>query len=225
MVDTLQRAGSVGPALIRLLARLTDLDAVDAGVPPSQRLAGWLAWTDAISLARVLDGEIAPAAAAPDAAASQRCERVRASLVQAVASDDLLGESPAQAGSADPGSQAPAQYEPYRERYLLLQRTMAARIGTERARLRATLAAQGGAKARLAAVDAILEQALAPRERALLGGIATLLQGRFERLQRDAGQSDAWLAVFRRDARSVLLAELDVRFQPVAGLSEVLAGR
>jgi len=67
MVDTLQRAGSVGPALIRLLARLTDLDAVDAGVPPSQRLAGWLAWTDAISLARVLDGEIAPAAAAPDA--------------------------------------------------------------------------------------------------------------------------------------------------------------
>ncbi|MBN3806694.1 DUF3348 domain-containing protein, partial [Paraburkholderia sp. Ac-20336] len=33
---------------------------------------------------------------------------------------------------------------------------------------------------------------------------------------------DAWLDVFRKDMQSVLLAELDVRFQPVEGLLAAL---
>jgi hypothetical protein len=35
----------------------------------------------------------------------------------------------------------------------------------------------------------------------------------------------AWLDVFRKDAQSVLLAELDLRFQPVEGLLAALRTR
>ena len=66
--------------------------------------------------------------------------------------------------------------------------------------------------------------------------IPTLLGAHFERL-RKAEQSaqeeaeaaempppakPAWLDTFRKDMRSVLLAELDIRFQPVEGLLAAL---
>ncbi|HYS65580.1 MAG TPA: DUF3348 family protein, partial [Paraburkholderia sp.] len=63
-----------------------------------------------------------------------------------------------------------------------------------------------------------------------------LLAGHFERLRKaeqaalaeaDAEASaaltpGAWLDVFRKDMQSVLLAELDIRFQPVEGLLAAL---
>ena len=87
---------------------------------------------------------------------------------------------------------------------------------------------------RLAVVDAIMDRALLPKERALFGLIPKLLHTHFERL-RLAEAPDleaepapqpitpgAWLDVFRKDMRSVLLAELDVRLQPVEGLLAAL---
>jgi hypothetical protein len=59
-----------------------------------------------------------------------------------------------------------------------------------------------------------------------------LLGGHFERLREGEkrrlaeaqaqAESDVWLDVFRKDLQSVLLAELDVRFQPVEGLLAAL---
>jgi hypothetical protein len=99
--------------------------------------------------------------------------------------------------------------------------------------------------ARLAVVDAVMERALSERERNLLATVPVLLAGHFERLRAaeqatlaaaesadDAGSSaannpaaltpGAWLNVFRKDMQSVLLAELDVRLQPVEGLLAAL---
>ena len=150
-------------------------------------------------------------------------------------------------------------------------------IGNLRSRLRGMVAARNGEMTRLAVVDAIMDRALLPKERALLGAIPKLLQPHFERLRKveeaalqaqadaqaaqadgapdgeapDAGASDAgasakngtpasadagaqaastapaitpgaWLDTFRADMRSVLLAELDVRLQPVEGLLAAL---
>ena len=87
-----------------------------------------------------------------------------------------------------------------------------------------------------------MEQALGARERTLLGTVPTLLGPHFERLRAaaEAGgaaeaaerpdgasaapptPSRAWLEAFRKDMQSVLLAELDVRFQPVDGLLAAL---
>jgi hypothetical protein len=74
--------------------------------------------------------------------------------------------------------------------------------------------------ARLAAVDVVMEQVLGAQERSLLAGVPALLETHFKRLRQAA--PDAWLDRFRRDAREVLLAELDLRFQPVDGLLEAL---
>ena len=100
------------------------------------------------------------------------------------------------------------------------------------------LAGRNPEMTRLAMVDAIMERSLSVRERALMTTIPTLLGAHFERL-RKAEQSaqeeaeaaempppaNAWLDTFRKDMRSVLLAELDIRFQPVEGLLAALRTR
>ena len=52
--------------------------------------------------------------------------------------------------------------------------------------------------------------------------VPELLGQRFERLRTAADTSSTWLDSFRRDMRSVLLAELDLRFQPVDALLAAL---
>jgi hypothetical protein len=129
-------------------------------------------------------------------------------------------------------------YAPYRWRYRAKQQAMEASIGPLRGRLRATLAARSPALARLAAVDAVMEHALGARERSLLSTVPVLLQKHFERLRQAdratlgdtqaPGESDngvppgGWLDLFCQDMHGVLLAELDIRLQPVEGLLEAL---
>ena len=97
--------------------------------------------------------------------------------------------------------------------------------------------------ARLASVDVVMAQVLEAREHSLLSAVPGILEKHFERLRKashapdvpdlpdgepetdkdnSAQPDEAWLAVFRKDAQDVLLAELDFRFQPVEGLLEAL---
>jgi hypothetical protein len=157
-------------------------------------------------------------------------------MAQAMAPGARRG--PAQAERAE----QTVDYAVYRQRYLAMQRTMETAIGKLRGRLRAALAASHPGMSRLARVDAVMEQALGERERALLGTIPGLLEGHFHRLrlaeeaalaQAEAeaqampapAASGAWLDTFRQDMRNVLLAELDVRLQPVEGLLAALRTR
>ena len=93
--------------------------------------------------------------------------------------------------------------------------------GRLRGQLRDRLARQTPRQARLAAVDAVLEGVLSPREHALLAPVPALLAAHCGRLQRGAGDH-GWYRPFREDARQVLLAELDLRFQPVEALLAAL---
>ncbi|ARL54572.1 DUF3348 domain-containing protein [Burkholderia pseudomallei] len=146
---------------------------------------------------------------------------------------------------------APADFTLFRHDYLSMQQAMEIDIGELRGRLRQTMAAQTPAFARLAALDATMERALVARERSLFASVPKLLGAYFERL-REAEQQrlaeaeakahanaeadahaevarktaapapHAWLDAFRQDMQSVLLAELDIRFQPVDGLLAAL---
>ncbi|WP_414441749.1 DUF3348 family protein [Burkholderia sp. 22PA0106] len=170
-----------------------------------------------------------------------------------------------------------ADFALYRQCCLGLQQKMESDIGDLRAKLRGRLAAQSPALARLAALDATMERALAARERSLFGAVPGLLGQYFERLRAAAkaeaaeaearvqaeavaaeaqaqaqaeapntatappsahaaaavrpriapgpAPADTWLDTFRKDMQSVLLAELDVRFQPVGGLLAALRAR
>jgi len=248
MVQVPQRTAVSGPTLIRLLARLTQTDAPESRLSLSDRLSEWLGWTDAIGLSTALNGHppaVAAGARAFGSAEENECVRVRNSLAQAIAGDSAgtaaKRRGQAQARPEGAATDATVDYATFRQRYLSLQQSMETSIGNLRGRLRGMLAARTPDMTRLAVVDAVMERALGPRERTLLATIPALLGGHFERL-RDAAQKrlaeveaeaeasggttplapGAWLDTFRKDMQSVLLAELEIRFQPVEGLLAAL---
>ena len=164
--------------------------------------------------------------------------RVRTDLVNGIASDEGAPSGGAriklpqpQAGSTAKGA---ADYSPYHRYYLAQQREMEARIGPLRATVRAVLSRHSSTLRQLALLDAALDRALGARERAVLATVPQLLEHRFvglrmlhQRLRAESGAPEdgalsggdgGWLAAFCSDMQRVLLAELDLRLQPVEGL-------
>ncbi|MBN6149974.1 DUF3348 domain-containing protein [Xanthomonas sp. AmX2] len=241
MAKAPQRTPVPGPAFIRLLARLTDLDVAQSSPALSDRLSQWIDWTRAVALFKALDGAL-PAADAPgiDSGVEDECARVRASLAGTIAGLESLPASRPDAGQGGDADTAP-DYAPFQRRCVDTQRAMQAATGRLRGRLRDMLAHRSADMARLAEVDAVMELTLSPREQALLGTVPVLLGTHFERLRQaeatapagdaampasaTAASPGAWREVFVRDMRSVLLAELDVRFQPIEGLLAALRTR
>jgi hypothetical protein len=234
-----------GPTFIRLLARLADVEVTQSNQSLSDRLSQWLDWNQAIALSTALDGKpsrVPDDAAATVGVANDDYVRVRSSLVKAIAGDlESTGGTQRQAdhdSTMEGTANEAVDYTIFRQRYLARQRAMQSATGNLRGRLRDMVARLSVDMARLAEVDAAMELALSPREQRLLAAVPALLGNHFECL-RQAGQAalanpqvplsaataGTWLDVFRKDMQSVLLAELDVRFQPVEGLLEVLRTR
>ena len=207
----------------QLVRCLSDLD-LPAVTTPRQTLAEalshWLAWTDAIALYGVLNNP--PPAGAPavtgqsgPAEGPDEAQRLRQELSQLITDDTTMAADTA--GAAD--------FVPYRRCYSARQQAMVSRIAALRGRLRSTLSAASPALAQLAALDAVLDQALLERERHLLGKVPALLEQHFNRLRRaQADEPDPRLAPaqIRRTVQAVLLAELDTRWQAIAALMAAL---
>ena len=222
------RTGSTAPAaasgisssaLIGLLTRLTAAKVPESSQSISERLSQWLGWTDAISLSSVLGAtnKKAPSAsmAAPSAEEAE-VTRVRETLLKILADE----------GGA---LRTATDFSPYRRRYVSRQQTMETAIAPLRTRLQAALVARSPALAQLAAVDAVMAQALGAHEVRVLATIPTLLEKHFTRLRRAQADQidpdvlpDLWLDGFIDDMQSVLFAELDIRLQPIEGLLEAL---
>lgn len=226
MVQVPRRTAFADSALVRLLARWNEADLRAPAASTAERLSQWLAWTDAIALSTVLN---APAARAKAVAGTpdDECARVRDGLARTIREDSLYA-------SVDEAAVGTIDFAPYRLRYLARQQAIEAGVGPLRAKLRSALAARSAEMAKLATVDAVMEQALEAREHSLLATVPAMLEKRFKRL-RQAAQPEqepdaletnaaptAWLPVFHQDIRDLLLAELDFRFQPVDGLLEAL---
>jgi len=211
-----------GPVFVRLLARLAEPGAgAGAGPPLAATLAQWIDWPRAVTLAGALDDRLAvpTQGAALDEAEQAACQRVRAQLRAGIVDEPLL----AVPGLPPPDGSTP-DFAPFRMRYLGHQRAALVATGRLRGRLREMLAASPRL-ARLAEVDAAMEQVLAPREHALLAGVPDLLGRHFDRLRQKASPAAtaaAWLDRFRLDMRELLLAELDLRFSPVEALLAAL---
>ena len=200
-----------GSTLVRLLGRLTEADAPESKQAFSDRLSQWVGWTDAISLSSALNSAPAtppPAKRSPSHTEDAQAERVKSAQTAAIA-EDMRSAS----------NDAAAEFSAWRRRYLARQQAMAASIGPLRGRLRDTLATRSPAMARLAAVDAVMEQVLGAQEHRLLGTVPGLLEKHFKRLRESETPDDR---AFGKDMHSVLLAELDIRFQPVEALLEAL---
>lgn len=222
-----QRTPLPGPAFIRLLARLAEVD-----VPPSphslpERLSQWLDWNRAVALSRALDASPAsPVAATSDPQAeAAEAARLRGALTRAIV--DMPELAAPCADSEEPRPAAP-DFALFHKRYLAHQQAMLAATGMLRGRLREQLATRSPALARLAEVDAVMELTLGPREHTLLAAVPTLLGEHFQRLRQaaPAGHTppacNAWLDLFGQDMQQLLLAELDVRFHPIDALLAAL---
>ncbi len=134
-------------------------------------------------------------------------------------------------------------WEPYRRYAATHQRQMETCIDTLRTQVRATVAHASAALHQLALLDAAYEQALREREARLLASLPAKMELRFMHL---AGSAPAlavpepetsptasaktkappapskpdWLLQFEGELQQALLAELDLRLQPVLGLAD-----
>jgi hypothetical protein len=244
--QTPRRTPPSSSAFTRLLSALNDVHAPASNDAFAERLSHWFGWTDAISLSAALDSPAAfapPAfesAQAPASAEERELARVRATLGKAIATAASAGE-PARIqrpiAKVVPPADAPIEFTPYRHAYATTQQAMDITVAPLRRRLRASLTSASPEMAKLASLDTVMEQVLGARERALLATVPQWLERRFERLRQahDAATAEEdtvatrpkrgpppWLATFHQDMRALLLAELDLRLQPVEGLIAAL---
>jgi hypothetical protein len=138
--------------------------------------------------------------------------------------------------------------EPYLKAYLSLQGELEAQVQKLRVKLRHELTQLSPTLAQLAELDAALGDTLALQTRKQLMHIPRLLGSRFQILRQQVKettaepgeetqehrektqqhdidswmQTDGWLNQFLSEMQSVILAELELRLQPVMGLLEAL---
>lgn len=216
------RTSPSGPRFVRQLSRLAGA-AADAPVQPlSQLLSQWLEWKQAVALARVLDTPVdaVPAEAGEAADAAAVLSATRDSLAQSIARDRAFAAPPE-------GPRPPFEWSYFQQRHMALQHLLESGTGRLRETLRERLAAHSPGLARLAAVDAVMEQALARPTHGLLGRATPVLEHRYQELlaasdQAPEAEAPTWLDSFRHDMRELLLAELDIRLQPAEGLLAAL---
>lgn len=214
MSPELPRTGLNGSALVGLLAQLSLVE--KAGRPPAfvEGLTRWVGWKDAIALSAALQAPppaatsgIATDAATECAALDAAFTRLQAEFERALAAPPDDGPPP-----------AAGDFLPWRRHHARLQQWLEQRCGALRTQARATLqrVAAGTpprpALARLAALDAALASALAPREQAQLALMPALL----EKLHRREPAS------FAAEWPRLLRAELELRLQPAEGLRQAL---
>ena len=240
------------PRLASLLAEPIPAGPDAAAADFAEGLGGWLGALDAVRLREALQSigtptaarpsigpaaarpSTGPAAAGPSSASpegarslAQAGDRVRAGLADAILAAPL----------ADAGDGA--DYAPYRRKHVEHQRRMESRIGALRTQVRGALTQASTRLAQLAALDDAMATAFGEREQRLMAGLPALLERRFERLldehrkaMQASGQPDdpaawrqpgGWLAAFEQLWRQALLAELDLRLEPVAGMIEAFS--
>ena len=241
-----RRTPLTGSSFVRTVAALDEVQAPAAPDSFAQRLAHWFDWTHAFSLSAAL-GDAADRSGVPAgvpgfggraalAADERELARVRAALAKAIADAPAGGPEPRRigrpivrelTGTVVP-TDMPADFATYRQRYTQCQLAMETQIVPLRRRLRTSLAERSPALAKLAELDTVMEQVVGAQERALLATLGARLEPCFDRLRGvpdDApigtpSQPGPWLDRFRQEMRTLLLAELDLRLQPVEGLFE-----
>ncbi|MBD8643082.1 DUF3348 family protein [Stenotrophomonas sp. CFBP 13724] len=216
-----------GPPLIRALQRLDH----HSGTPDSPALpaalGGWVDWNRAVALARALDGSLPDLPEPPVDTDADRlveeCARARSAHAEAIHALVTALLQP----------MGPAELE---RRHAALQRAQLTSTGRLRGRLRDVLARTGEQGARLAEIDAVMEQVLAPREYRLLSRLPAHLAGCLPAIATadatsanpdatspavmpDSLPEPPWPPALRDTVRDLLLAELDLRFHPIDGLS------
>lgn len=249
MARALARTNLHSSRLLRVLADLCVIDSVPSSTDFAQKLGQWLSLNDAITLHGALNAGAAGTSAAPVGMNSMargdigdEFVRVRTTLENSIRKNTLSTPRRALKGFASAFIDEPmdlaSAYEPHRRNYFSHQRDMEMSVSKLRANVRDALCKSSLALGKLASLDSALDGMLGEHESKLLSTVPSLLEKRFvglfnahqqtlvENNQTDNPatwmQAGGWLAHFRQDMESALLAELALRLQPTEGLMEAL---
>ena len=244
MTRTQRRTNFNSSRLIQMLADLALLDAPEPKFAFAEKLGQWVDFVSANTLSSALSAiTVSPkggTSASQPATLAEELVRTRTKLENSITKSFAQQAASArrEPSFAKPGKpfDVASAYLPFRRNYLAHQRDMDLSIRPLRANAREALARSSPALRKLAVLDATLESILNDRESKLLATLASLLEKRFARLFKshqqelaDTQQADypglwmepgGWLARFCTELQTVLLAELDLRLQPVVGLIE-----
>lgn len=121
-------------------------------------------------------------------------------------------------------------FDAYGRFYAIQQSELEHRCLKLRQQLRQQLASISPRLAQLATLDSLLGDTISPPMRRFYALVPRLLAQRFASLRSNAGGStpadwlaaDGWLTQFYHDMQALLLAELELRLQPMLGLLEAL---
>lgn len=203
MTRMLPRTKFHSSQLIRCLASLDIVDAVDPGNAFAEKLGLWIHFADAITLSAVHSGSVASSPkmqsrgrheeqGAAHAVAAAEFDRIQAYLVDSIMKS--CASTPGKTHNKLPAPQlelpmnVATAYTPYRRFYEAHQRDMELRIQPLRFNVRAAVAKASPRLKKLADLDATLEKILQEREAHLLAKVPGLLRKRFEQLFRDHQQ-------------------------------------
>lgn len=228
--------------LVRLLGDAASLEREPTKPDTAQRLSLWLNAADSVTLHAVLQpspraapGTSPEARAVSKIALGDEFHRVRSELVKAIMAFDDTGAPAKRSPSlrqAEAADEEGADYASHHRRYRQQQSNMASKIAPLRAHVRQVLAKASPPLRQLANLDAVMEQTLGGREQNLLACVPLYLEKRFEQLRQtptdglhtaQQGLPTARSSLFSKELQEVLLAELDVRLEPVVGLIEAFS--
>jgi len=246
MTFGLQRAVFHRSALVRVLSS-THPELPNLKYDFGERLGQWLDLADALTLFSVLNTEAGGGTSVRPAGDDLPAQlvRVRRNLSDSIHHDGVFNSEPESTPPRIPfpapqpnvSADGAANFAPFHRYYLAHQRDMNTAITALRANARKALAGQSAAGRQLADIDAAFERFLTTRERNLLANIPILLGKRFDQLYAEHRavisdstsddpaawtQPGSWLETFCHDTQTVLLAELELRLKPVAGLIAAL---
>lgn len=250
MARALTRTNFHSSRLLRVLADLSVVDTDESGTGFAEKLGQWLNLNDAITLHGALKVSAAGTPAAQFGMSSlardaigDEFTRVRTTLENSIRKTTLPAagrtvKSRWPSAIVDEPLDVAAVYAPHRRYYLSQQRDMEVSVGALRVKVREALSTATPALKKLAILDAVLDGMLSEHESKFLGTVPSLLEKRFQQLFNAHQQAlvktqltdspecwmrpGGWLANFRNDLQTALLAELDLRLQPAMGLIEAL---
>lgn len=229
----------------RLIRYLTDLSVSDVSVSHKQfaeRLSSLIDFSDSIILSAA-HWDMPNMAFEPTSESTRNLTeeflKMRQGLVEKIIKSTTPYANDARIRLPAPAPGEPLDtvlgYEAYHRFYAIQQRDMELKIQRLRAQVRDEMSTISPPLAQLAILDNALNDTLLGHTRRFLGVVPRLLHKRFQQLLSDHQanhledddpetwlSSGGWLARFYKDIQGLLLAELDVRTQPVLGLIEAL---
>jgi hypothetical protein len=191
-----------------------------------------------------------PVSSNTPASLAEELQRVRATLTKSITTVDAppppRGRADRSVHASTPAPVLPidpsAEFAMLHQRYGEQQRRMEMSVDALRAHARQVLSQTSPELARLAALDGVVDKMLGGREQHVLSTVPAFLKKRFEQMRRQAAaeeaanaqtplgagpepsttQQSAWLVQLAAEFEQALLAELDLRLQPIAGMVDAL---